>query len=91
MLNTQFIKSLTDLRNDPKSITKLAQDSDNPVYILDRGKPVSVLIDIRTYEEIVDKLEDALDSLEMRKFEKTNYKKNLWISHTKLKKKLNLA
>ena len=91
MLNTQLIKSLTDLRTDPKRIAKLAQDSDNPVYILDRGKPVSVLIDIKSYEEIIDKLEDALDSLEMKKFEKSNKKKTQFISHKDLEKKLKLS
>ena len=41
MLNTQYIKSLTDLRLDPAKITRLASESDNPVYIFNRGKPVS--------------------------------------------------
>ena len=91
MLDTQNIKSLTDLRKDPKRIAELAQESDNPVYILDRGKPVSVLMDIKAYEEMVDKLEDALDSLEMKKFEKTANKKNDWVSHKELKKKLILS
>lgn len=91
MLNTNLIKSLTDLRNDPKRISKLAQESDNPVYILDRGKPVSVLMDVKAYEEMVEKLEDALDALEMKKFEKIETKKEEWISLVNLKKKLKIA
>lgn len=90
MLNAQFIKSLTDLRNDPKRITILAQESDSPVYILDRGRPVSVLMDINSYEEMMEKLEDALDSLEMKKFEKSKLNKNEWTDHEELKKKLKL-
>jgi len=91
MLNTQFIKSLTDLRSDPAQITKLAQESDNPVYIFNRGKPVSVLMDIKAYEELVEKLEDALDGLEMKAFEKNEAKEDEWISHDELKKKLKTA
>ena len=87
MLNSQFIKSFTDLRSNPAQITKLAQESDNPVYILNRGKPVSVLLDIKAYEELIEKLEDALDSLEMKAFEKKVKAEKDWISHKDLKKK----
>lgn len=91
MLNTQFIKSLTDLRSDPAQIAKLARESDNPVYIFNRGKPVSVLMDVNAYEELVEKLEDALDSLEMRNFERKEGKEEKWISHDELKKNLKIV
>lgn len=91
MLNSQYIKSLTDLRMDPAKITKLATLSNNPIYILNRGKPVSVILDVTAYEELIEKLNDSLDALEMKKFEKKSKKKNDWISHEKLVKKLNLA
>lgn len=87
MLNTQYFKSLTDLRLDPAKITQLATQSDNPIYIFNRGKPVSVLLDVKLYEDMVEKLEDALDAVEMKTFEKKNNKKN-WISHKQLVKKL---
>jgi len=90
MLNTQNIKSLTDLRLDPAKVTKLAAASDNPVYIFNRGKPVSVLLDIKVYEEMVEKLEDALDALEMKSFEKKPKNKSDWISQYELRKKLKL-
>ncbi len=91
MLNTQFIKSLTDLRSDPAQIAQLARQSENPVYILNRGKPISVLMDVKAYEELVEKLEDALDSLEMKAFEKEETKDDEWISHEDLKKKLKIS
>lgn len=91
MLNTQNIKSLTDLRLDPTKVTQLAQDSDNPVYIFNRGKPVSVILDIKHYEELTEKLEDALDALEMKKIEKNSKKLINWTSHKNLVKKLNNA
>ncbi|OGK24571.1 hypothetical protein A2954_00060 [Candidatus Roizmanbacteria bacterium RIFCSPLOWO2_01_FULL_37_12] len=91
MFNSQNIKSLTDLRLDPAKITKLASVSDNPVYILNRGKPVSVILDVKVYEELIEKLNDSLDALEMKKFEKKPKKIKDWISHDKLVKKLKLS
>jgi PHD/YefM family antitoxin component YafN of YafNO toxin-antitoxin module len=88
MLNTQFIKNLTDLRLDPAKITELAQSSDCPVYIFNRSKPVSVLLNINFYQELIDKLEDALDALEMKEFEKKTRSKENWISHEELLKNL---
>ena len=88
MLNTQYIKSITDLRLDPAKITRLASQSDNPVYIFNRGKPVSVLLDVKLYEDMVEKLEDALDAVEMKAFEKKSKSKKDWISHDNLVKKL---
>ena len=88
MLNTQYIKSLTDLRLDPAKITRLASESDNPVYIFNRGKPVSVLLDVKLYEDMVERLEDALDSVEMKTFEKKSKSKKDWISHDELVKKI---
>ena len=91
MLNTQFIKNLTDLRLDPAKITKLAERTGSPVYIFNRSKPVSVLLNIKLYQELIDKLEDALDSLEMREFEKKSKKSTEWTSHEDLIKKLKAA
>jgi len=87
MLDIQNIKNLTDLRLNPAEVIQLAKQSDNPVYIFDRGKPASVMLDVKVYEEMVDKLEDALDALEMREFEKKPKKKSEWITHEKLVKK----
>lgn len=91
MLDTQYIKNLTDLRLNPAEIIKLAKQSDNPVYIFNRGKPVSVMLDIKIYEEMVDQLEDVMDALEMKEFEKKPKKKTDWITHEKLIKKLKKA
>lgn len=88
MLNTQYIKSLTDLRLDPAKITRLASQSDNPVYIFNRGKPVSVLLNVQLYEDMVERLEDALDAVEMKTFEKKIKSKKDWISHDELVKKI---
>lgn len=88
MLNSQYIRNLTDLRMDPAKVTDLATSSDNPIYIFNRSKPVSVLLNVRQYEELVEKLEDALDALEMKEFEKKPSKNDVWIKHKDILQKL---
>lgn len=61
MLNTKLIKSYTDLRLDPASVTKLASDH-GPVYIFHRNNPTSVVIDVYEYEKMLEELQDARDS-----------------------------
>lgn len=69
MLSSQ-LKSLTDLRSNPLLVAQLAAD-EGPVYILNRNKPIGVLIDIKEYEELLDKYEDAIDALEIIELKKT--------------------
>ncbi|OGC97648.1 hypothetical protein A2634_02925 [Candidatus Amesbacteria bacterium RIFCSPHIGHO2_01_FULL_48_32] len=83
MLSTQ-LKSLTDLRSNPLLIAQLARD-EGPVYILNRNKLVSVMLDVTQYEELVDKLQDAIDVLEIREMKK-NAKPEDFIPWEKVKK-----
>lgn len=78
------------MRLDPSKVTDLANSSDNPVYIFNRSKPVSVLLNVKYYEELVEKLEDALDALDMKDLEKkgTFRKSGDWTSQNDLQKKL---
>ncbi|KKU78665.1 MAG: hypothetical protein UY06_C0043G0004 [Candidatus Amesbacteria bacterium GW2011_GWA2_47_70] len=70
MLNAQSIKSFTDLRTDPAGVTQLAIDS-GPIYILNRNRPISVLLDVAQYEQLIEELQDARDSHWLAK--KENY------------------
>ena len=88
MLNTQTIKSLTDLRTNPAAITQLAKD-EGPVYIFNRSKPISVLMDLEDYEDLIDRLEDALDAIEIKKLKKSS-KKSDFVSLDELKKDLGI-
>lgn len=82
------IKNLSDLRADPAKLIALSAELEGPIYILNRSKPVSVLLDIKLYQKMVERLEDALDSLEMKNFEKEKKNKRDWISHESLLKKI---
>ena len=89
MLNTQTIKSLTDLRSNPLLVSQLARD-EGPVYILNRNKPISVIIDIQEFESLIDHLEDAWDALYMRTYEKRLKNKKSWLTLEEVAKKYDL-
>lgn len=83
---SQQLKGITDLRMNPLLICQLASD-EGPIYILNRNKPVSVLMGVREYEKLIDRLEDALDAEEIREMKKTA-KKEDFVSHENLMKEL---
>lgn len=81
MLSTQ-LKSLTDLRTNPLLISQLASDQ-GPVYILNRNKPISVILDVQEYENLLDQLQDARDATEIKELKKTA-SPDEFVSHDKL-------
>ena len=81
MLSTQ-LKSITDLRANPLLISQLASDS-GPVYILNRNKPVSILMGVAEYENMLDLLQDAKDAVEINELKKTS-KKSDFVTHDQL-------
>lgn len=87
MLSSQ-LKSLTDLRTNPLLISQLARD-EGPVYILNRNKPISVILDVQEYEELLDQFQDALDIIEIKEMKKSA-KPEDFIPWEQVKKKLGL-
>lgn len=49
----------------------LAQQASDtgPIYILNRNKPVSVLMDVHQYESIMEELQDSRDSIWLKENE----------------------
>lgn len=88
MLSSQ-LKSLTDLRSNPLLVSQLAS-TDGPVYILNRNKPISVLLDVKEYEALLNRLEDALDALYMKSYEKSLKNKKGWLTLEEVTKKYDL-
>ena len=88
MLNTQTIKSLTDLRLNPMAISQLAKD-EGPVYIFNRNRPISVILDIEEFDDLMDRFQVALDAAEIKEMKKTA-KREDFISHEKLFKELGI-
>ena len=88
MLSSQ-LKSLTDLRSNPLFVSQLAKD-EGPVYILNRNKPISVIVDVQEFENLLDRLEDAWDALYMKTYEKRLKSKRGWLTLEQVTKKYNL-
>lgn len=89
MLNTQSIKSFTDLRTNPAGLAQLAVDS-GPIYILNRNRPVSVLIDVLQYEQIMEELQDSRDSQWLAKKE-NSFKKAKGLTSKQIAEKYSLS
>lgn len=89
MLNTQAIKSLTDLRSNPSAVIALAKQV-GPVYIFNRSKPTGVVLDIDEYGELVDWLDDVADAREIKRLKK-KAKKSDFIAHEDLMRELGLS
>ena len=78
MLSTN-LKSITDLRLDPFAVAQLAKD-EGPVYILNRNKPVGVMMDVKEYELMIDRLQDLVDIAEIKALKKSTKKSDI-VSH----------
>lgn len=88
MLNTKSIKSFTDLRLNPAMLARQASTT-GPIYILNRNKPVSVLMDVNEYENLMEEIQDSRDSLWLRDNEKA-FLNTSGISATDLAKRYKL-
>lgn len=75
MLSTQ-LKSITDLRANPLLISQMASDT-GPVYILNRNKPVSILMGVEQYEEMLNLIQDSKDAEEIKELKKTTKSSDL--------------
>jgi len=60
--------SVSDLRRDTARLLQRADESDEPVYITQYGRPKAVLLGYQVYEHLMAQLEDLanLDSLRER-------------------------
>ena len=62
MLNPKSIKSISDLREDPLGIIKVAEELGEPVCVVHRAKPVGMLMDLAQYARFRQILEDYQDA-----------------------------
>jgi len=67
------IVPVSDLRRDTARLLQSADESDEPVYITQHGRPKAVLLGYQVYERLMAQLEDLadLDSLRERADEPT--------------------
>jgi antitoxin StbD len=66
--------SVSELKKNPSNL--LEQSGGEPVAILNHNRPTAYLIPAKTYEDMLERLEDAelMEMVESRKLEKTQAK-----------------
>jgi len=62
MINSQNIKTITDMRRNADGLLKLAKKSKAPIGILKNNKLEAYLVDSKTLERLEELVEDYLDS-----------------------------
>ena len=87
MIDFSRVFGLTQLKKSPADALKKIQGSSDPLYILSRGKPVGVLLDVDLYH----KLEEATEELWIAKeIEKANLNEEKVSLETALKQNISL-
>lgn len=69
MLDFERTISLTQLKRSPTKALKKIKGSIDPIYILSRGKPVGVLVDMGTYHKLEEAIEDLWAIRELEKID----------------------
>jgi len=61
MIKLDHIHSVTDFQRNPKAILAQIRDSGLPAILTVNGRPEMIVQDAASYQELLDKVEEALD------------------------------
>ncbi len=79
---------VSDLQRRAKTVFEEISKSSEPIIVLNKNKPVSVMMSPEVYEEIIDRLADIQDLADVLEDEK-NYDEKDYISFEEFKKYAN--
>lgn len=82
------IKTISDMRENARSLLKEVQRFYGPLFILYRSKPQAVLLSLAEYEKLADFAEDYIDSLKAQEFEEQDKRKIKWVEQEEAQKLL---
>lgn len=77
MIDFSRVLGLTQLKKSPHAAIKKIQGSVDPLYILSRGKPVGVLLDVALYHKLEEAAEELWMNKEIDKVDKSEEKISL--------------
>ena len=63
---TVTIVPISDLRRNTARLLQSADESDEPVYVTQHGRPKAVLLSYQAYERLMAQLEDLADLASIR-------------------------
>ena len=81
MLTADQVKTISNIRQNPKEVLNQLTAGKGPFYLLYRSQLKGVILDLKTYARLQEIAEEYQDSLEAQKFEKLDKKKISWVSH----------
>jgi len=61
MITKETTFSLTDLKRNTRKVINKAKESNLPLYIMDRSKPLGVFLNLEYYNNMAESLEDLID------------------------------
>lgn len=86
MLNPKAIRTISDLRENPLGVIKLAEELGEPIYLFNRATPKGVFMDLAQYQQMRTLLEDYHDAVMIK--ETIEDPNATWIPWEQMKKDL---
>lgn len=90
MLTSHQIKTVSDIRRNPKKLLNDLKKGKGPFYLFYRSKLKGVLVDADTYAKLEDIVEEYLDAKEAQDFEKQDKSKIEWKEFKEVAKELGI-
>ena len=90
MLTSHQIKTISDIRKNPKKLLNELKRGKGPFYLFYRSKLKGVLVDADTYAKLEDIVEEYLDAKEAQEFENQDKGKIEWKEFEEVAKELGI-
>lgn len=78
MLTSHQVKTVSDIRKNPKKLLNDLKKGDGPFYLFYRSSLKGVLVDADLYAKLEEIVEDYLDAKEAQEFESYDKSKIEW-------------
>lgn len=78
MLTSHQVKTVSDIRKNPKKLLNELKKGKGPFYLFYRSKLKGVLLDADTYAKLEEIVENYLDAKEAQEFESRDKSKIEW-------------
>lgn len=90
MLSTHQVKTISDVRENPKKLLNELERGKGPFYLFYRSKLKGVLVDADTYAKLEEIVEEYMDAKEAQEFEKEEKGKIAWKDFEEVAKDLGI-
>lgn len=88
MPSASNVKTISDMRENPKDLLKQVNEAYGPLFILYHSQPQAVLLSLEAYQKLAELAEDYIDSLKAQEFEREDKNKIKWVDYEEVKKNI---